>query len=452
MQPMSNNPQIYSIPALQYQYQYNNVLPGITSRRKTWLKATMLPALFGGDSVGFESDDSSFKRMRQPLQNPKQIIATVTPSSGTASSIVLTWNDTSYDNFRIDDVISDGNTMVEGRITQHSPGQVTLEVQPGSPYFDLSKDFLAGTEIFYHYNRSITFNSGGTENRFWVNETQLDYSDITNNTLQLARNEKIYSYVGVDGNIYVWNQHLENTTNDHMRQVGFKYWFSKGGKRNGSKGLETSTVGIRSRIIQDGKSFTSSTLGSPLDIIIDMGRYMASKNGTEFQSFLFGMGRDFMIALQQDPTIKGMVTHAGQLNTLGGKDVRGLNVQTFTIGNMQINWVLLPFLSDTQYLADWQSYSCYGLDLTPIPTLGSGSPSQSPMIKIHRGMGDEASSTIQSYVGGKQGMGSSLFKNVLGTSGAYRVTSSNIDGETWNMQTDSGISLLADNFTLFEKR
>jgi hypothetical protein len=449
MQPMLNNPQIIPIPAMQYQYP--NVFPKIASRQKTWLKATLLPKIFSGPSIGFDSDDSSYNRIIRPLQNPQQIIASVTPSSGTASTITITFSDTSYDAFRFNDVLSDGTTMTEGKVLSHAPGQVVLEVQPGSPYFDLSKDFVAGHNVYFHYNRSITFNSGGTENRFWKNDIQVDYSDITNNSLQLARNEKIYSLVGENAEIYVYSQQLEDTVDDHMRQLGFKYWFSKGGKRQSAAGLETGTVGIRERTIQSGKYFPDSQAPT-LQTLINMADYMSSKNGTEFQNFLFVMGRKALISIQQDPTIKGLIQYAGINNTIGGRDVKGLDVQTFTIGNMTFNFMLGTFLSDTRFLEDWHAYSIYGMDLSPIPTLGMNATGQSPIMKIHRGVNtDEETSTISSYVSGKQGV-AGFMRNVIGTSNGFKITSTNVDGELFNFQSDCGISVIADNWSLYEKR
>jgi len=440
-----NNPQIISVPALEY--QYDNVASGITSRQKTWQLATMIPSVFGGKSVPFNSRESNYKRMIRPRQNAIATVATVTPSTGTSTTLTLTFVDGSYDKFRKDDVIRDDKTNIEGKVLQHYPGGVVIGVQPGTAEFDATTHFQPSSVVRFNYNRSRTFNSGGTENRFWENEEQVDYSDITNETIQLARNEEIYSYIGKDGNIYVWSQQIQDITDSHMNQLGMKYWFSKGGSHNPAYGYETSTVGIRERIILDGTYYPEASKPT-LDTVVQMAKAMADKNGTSFQDFLFVMGRDAMYSIQNDPFIRNTISNAGTANTIGGASVQGLNVMQFTIANMKLNFLLGTFLSDSMFLAPSHSYSIYGLDLTPIPTLGSGGMGQSPLMKIHRGNANDEASMF-SYVPGKRGI-KGLVKSVSNVTNSFNVTASNVDGDTYNVQSDCGISFIGDGSALYE--
>ena len=437
-----NNPIIYSSAALRNQFQYDNVAAGITSRQKSWMRSLMIPKIFSGASVAFESKDSEFKRIFRPRQNAKAVVSTVSPSSGTSNTLTITWQDPSFDGYRKHDIIRDDVTQVEAKVIEHYAGGVIVESQPGKQLFDAGVDFQAGAMTKFNYTRMRTYNSGGVENRFGENSEQLDYSDITDETIQLSRNEKITATLGLDKAIYVWSQEIQDITDDFERQLGYKYWFSKGGTMIGSDGRITATMGIRERIIQSGKYYPG-TSAPTLDVLVTMASYMASKNGTSFQDFLFVMGRKALVSIQQDATLRGLVTYSGINNTVGGKNVSGLDVMYFQIGMMRMNFTLGTFLDDTEFRAASDGWSIYGLDLTEIPTLGANGQGQSPIMRIHRG---SAAELIYSYIPGKEGM--RTINQVAGNS--FRATSTNVDGETYNVMGDCGISILAENWTLFE--
>jgi len=455
----NNNPQIYSIPATLSQFFYDNVGGSIINVDATWDKAWMMPDLLNpGKSLGFRSKDGIYKRMIRNRQNPKQQVATITPSSGLSTQVTLTWADPSFNLYQIGDIIRDEQSLAEGRVIKAIPGSVIIEANfSPSPQFDCTLHFQPGYFTYYEKDRSIMYGSGGKENRFYENTWQDDFSEIANDTCVITRREEFNSLLGKNGDIYVWSQKEIDFINFHNRARGKSYWFGNGGVRNTSQGRLSGTFGIRESII--GAAATSISparqggtyipLGSApvLQTVFDMQDAMASKKGADEQNFVFGFGRAALGAIQQDPTIKNMITYPGVENTIGGASVKGLDVRTMSLNGITIKFMILPFLSDTDSLPSWNRWSIYGFDLTPYPTINmDGSVgSEPPMMKIHFGDGEEA--PIYSMVPGKEGVAS---MNANLKTGAYKIASNLIDGYTLNLQRDNGLSCYALNWALAE--
>lgn len=387
----NNNPQIYSYDAALY--QYNNVLPGILNRDRTWEKALILPSRINmGTSMPINGLDGVHKRIIRPRQNAQQQIAAISPSTGTAQQMTITWADPLFNTFRPGDVVKDLTTFTEGTVVSSVPGVSVIEAEFNPTIFDCTLQFQVGSIASFSNNRSIIYGSGGTTEVFYEQTTQLDYLTTINETVTITRKEGFDSYIGQDGAIYVASQRVRDMLQRINTEIAYQYWFGDGGIRQTSRGKVSSTVGIRSAIInptslpnRETGLYRPISSAPQLGDLIAMANYMAEVTGRAEEDFLFVMGRNALEAIQQDPTVKNLVTYPGIQNTVGGVNVEGLNVMQFALGAIRYNFMVAPFLSDTKRVPAFFKWSIYGIDMSAIPTINpDGSEGvQTAMSKIH---------------------------------------------------------------------
>ena len=453
----NNNPQIYSYDAALY--QYNNVLPGILNRDRIWEKALLLPDRINlGTSHGFNSKDGIFKRMIRPRQNPQQQIAAISPSTGTSQVMTLTWADPTYQVFRIGDVMKDLTTFTEGTVISVAPGTVQIEAVMNPTIFDCTLNFQVGSVASFAYDQSIIYGSGGKTEMFYEETTQTDYLTTINDTVVITRKEGFDSFVGQDGAIYVASQRVRDMLQRINTQIAYDRWFGEGGIKNTSRGKVSSTFGIRNAIINPNGDARESGLYRPitsmpqLSDLTAMANYMTEVTGRTNEEFLFVIGLPALESIQLDPNVKNLVIYPGTANTVGGVDVKGLDVMQYAIGGMRYYFMIAPFLSDAKRVPAWFKWSIYGIDMSSIPTINpDGSEGvQTPLMKIHfeSTLGENPTGELLlSNIPGKSGMPGSV-KEFAGS--MWRTASKNIDGLTVNAQYDGGMSILAGAMALTE--
>lgn len=393
-----------------------------------------------GGSKRVTSVDGLYEKYKRGKNNVVQSIAAV---AAAGNNLVVTFVDPTYSKFLLKDVVMDANYNL-GRVIAVAPGTITIQNYPdASVAMVAATQFLAGQLCKLAFDVSGTYGSFGKDNRIFTPQRYTNYPSNTRASYTLTRADKVETYVNAaDGSKFYYFQNEWDMMMGFYKQIEFKYWFSKYGASSSTtvEGEVTGNRGLRQAIIQDGVYMpmaSSPTAGNIRDMLSQLG----NRNTMSGQKFIALCGRDALTNFQG--ITQPYIQYTGKNNTFGGEAVRGLNVVTYTIGDVTVDFIVAPILNDTELSEPttaanatgtrW-SNSIYFLNLDDVPSVG-GVHMNPAIEKFH--FGDK-----EVLYKGIPGMTGWLGDDTgMGTIGSYQVTASDIDGASIQIETNNGIDV-----------
>jgi hypothetical protein len=140
------------------------------------------------------------------------------------------------------------------------------------------------------------------------------------------------------------------------------------------------------------------------------------------------------------------------MNTFGGQEVKGVDVRMYAIAGMEVAFVELPVLNDTEFFPELttipglgnpyrQQHTCFALDLDPIEVKGGG---LAPAIeKIYRG-------PAEFYAGYIKGMADAGVPTVDNFADYSVDIVSSVDAHRVDVMADNGIDMIGKFSGLIE--
>lgn len=353
-------------------------------------------------------------------------------ASNSLSGSLLTVNLTvSNDNFRLGDIVADSN-LVQGQVVSKTSTSITMIRVGGS--WTAATEFIAGQYAKVLFDASKNYNSGGKTGLNYVPEYDYNFTSITRESGYLGRRDQIGTYAQWKNGFWYTGQE-EMSRRSLGRQLEFKYMFSERAILNQGNGNETYTTGgVRWSIKNNGGNYypLSNTLNTSQwhDILQDF----VSKTANSGRKVVALMGSDAMFNIQGNIT-SDFVKQSGKNNTFGGESVMGLDVKSYAIGGLEIDFVRYPLFDDPQFFPEASaitgkskmSHTICLLDLTPTPA-ADGSGMVAPIQRHY--FGDNGDITYKFIPG------------MIGSNGEQ--TTSDKDGMSFEFLTDDGLYVLPE--------
>ncbi len=398
-----------------------------------------------GNSIPTMSPDGVFYTPIKNVQTVQNVIATSTQQG---NNLVLTLADPTYSAFRLKQKVSDSN-MYEGYIIQTAPGVITVAPLNNPTALVDGTHFNDNTVIRANGMIAANFNSVGTTTLYDQKDVQTDYSEITRESGQIARREKmnLFMSTATDGEqvFYGYTQTEADTFNRFLWECAYKYMFGKGG--TGIQlldGVASKTWGIRNRIIQDSGNYISSTAAMTQAQFEQLVIQAASVNPSMNTEILLMPGRR---ALQQLGTFYPSQMAFAAANRNNGTMSVSLDTREVFIAGITCKILTNFSLLNSAKTEDWHKDSVYVLNMSPTNMNGQ----KAKMIQLIHASND-ANSTSEVIRKETPGMtGSGMGNNTgMGNIGLNQVTASNVDGTTFEFLDDSGVAMVAKGQGLFE--
>jgi len=399
-----------------------------------------------GKSIPTMTPDGSFNT---PIKNVQTVQAVIASATQSGNNLILTFTDATYASFRKDQKVSDHN-MFEGYVLQASPGTITVgPLNNPSTTLTAGTHFPANTTIRANGKIAANFNSVGTTTLYDQKDVQVDWSEITRDTCQIARREKqnLFESTTTAGEkvFYGYTDTEANTFNRFLWECAYKYMFGKGGTGlQLSDGVASKTYGIRNRIIDNSGNYISSNAPMTQAQFESMVLQAASVNPAMGSEILLMPGRR---ALQQIGTFYPSQMAFAAAERRNDKMSVSLDTREVFIAGINVKVLTNFSLLNSEKIEDWHKDSVYVLNMAPTNMNGQ----KAKMVQlIHTS--DDPNSTSEVIRKETPGMtGSGQGNNTgMGNIGQNQVTASPVDGTTVEFLDDSGVAMVAKGQGLFE--
>ena len=441
-QYQAGNPQFNGL-LYQNLIHYDNTNKILLDLDRMWTQTwNFVNQLTNSKSVGFNSVDGSYNRM---IARRTSIMASISiQGAQSGQNLVLTFQDPTYTGFRVKDQVFD-SAMNEGRVISVLPGTVTIEPLFNPTALVAGTHFLAGTTVYWAGDISGNFNSAGVTNIYRTNDFQTDYSAVYRDDCQIARREQVLTYSGMEGEFYTYSMAEKEMLKRMFKQDAIKFLVGTGGtKMSQVEGQINKSRSMRDAIMSDG---TYINTGSALDVATwnDMLYQVANYTGTFTQELTIIPGRAAAAVIST--FYNNQLNYTGSTVKFGDRPVVNLDIREITIaGGITARLMPLAMLNDNLTLPAWYTNSVFIIDTTPIPAV-MGVGSESPIQRIHftKDTSETTETRIYYAVAGTVGP-----DQVVGAPGAYKMSANPIDGYSVGWLRDSGYSMIADNWALFE--
>lgn len=282
-----------------------------------------------------------------------QISATSTLSG---SNLVVTFTDSSFDKFRLKEVIGDGTAAMNmGRVIAKQPGQVTIEPVSGGTL--TTSMFAAGAFAVSMFPASGVRFSSGMESLYEYPKFVKNQTSITRESLSLARRDMSKTWVEYAGGMWYTAQE-PLTVKRFARNLERKAIWSKFGNTTSSlEGNVAYSQGLREAILDSERGGVYMPLSGAMtqgQFESWIGRIADRQNSPKYKLTL-GCGRGFLSWVQSFTT--PYIQYTGRNNTFGGETVEGLDVYNYTINGVSVDLVMIPFFNDRDMFPAFSSVS-----------------------------------------------------------------------------------------------
>jgi hypothetical protein len=379
--------------------------------------------------------------------------APTTPTGyATGEALLVQLDDAS--NFRIGDIVADSN-MVQGIVVDKPGGTAgnIVVVKRVSTTLATATHFQAGTICKSLFDSSANRYSGGKTPLNFVPQTDFTYTAITRESSSQARRDRTASFVKWQGDFW-YRSYDDLTLRKFSKSLEFKYAFSERAVINGPQGEAYTTAGLRWSIINNGGVYLPLTTEITQSQLNDFLETLVRKSAENGRNLIAMMGTAMMARLQT--LLSPYIQYAGNANTLGGVEVEGLNIMTYSYAGIKIDFVRWALLDDDAFKGDLSgvtgkprmSHSMYVLDMTPIPA-ADGSGSISPLQKYHFNNDEMIAGYVPGMIGLQDSNPSSV-KQAIANGLTGSMSASDVDGVDFHILSDCGLYVAAERCGLIE--
>lgn len=298
--------------------------------------------------------------------------------SATGNRYTLTFSDPDFYGFRVNDVVRDATTDKKAQVVSQDPGQVTIKPLDESI---TGSDFVAENTLVWLYDATPASGSRGKTSLYYTPDVESNYAGEFRDSQAITRDDLSYQTFQLTDGGEAWafgaeQRMLErvNRSIENRRRESVKYYDSASRTWH-SGGLDWHLFN------RGGVTFPLNALPGRNDIH-DMLEHLilTGASGAMEYTVLAGLG---WIRQFQEEVVNDFVQWAGELNTIGGKEVQGIDGDVYYFLSKKINIIHYAALDDPKNFPAptsingkrKSSYSAYFIDTSPIPsTQGSLSP------------------------------------------------------------------------------
>lgn len=441
-QYQAQNPQFGGL-LYQTLIHYDNTNDLVLDLDRMWTQAdNFVTQLTNGVSQGFNSPDGIYNRMVARRIGITQPISVQGAQSG--QNLVLTFQDPTWMGFRVKDTVMDG-AMNEGRVISVTAGSATIEPLFNPTTLTAGTHFLSGTTVYWTGDISGNFNSAGVTNLYRTYDFVQDYSSVLRDSCQIARREEIMTLAGKNGEFYTYSMQEKEMLRRIKKQDSIRFLLgTEGTKFSQVEGQINKTRSMRTAIMEDG---TYANTGAALDVntFNDLIDTVANYTGKVDQQLTIIPGRAALGSISS--FYNNQLNFTGSTVKFGDRPVVNLDIREITVRGIKCNLMPMAMLNDNINIQAWHTNSVYIIDTSPIPSV-NGVGSETPIQKIHfsKNPGPARPDKFYKAVTGIVQPGAS--SPMVG--GTYEMASNPIDGYSVEYLEDSGYSMIADNWALFE--
>ncbi len=315
-------------------------------------------------------------------------IATPILSQTTSGSNLVLTVAPSFDLVRPGDMVADNNNSLAICVAS-SPGSVTIE--PYGYSFNAATDFTGGQILKSGGNISSTHSTQGTTSQYVTVESDYNYVPTLRETCMLYHVDDISTYPTYDGGY--WSSAQVDFMMERIARADEFHLFR--GKRESVyspyyKDTVNDCGGIDWSIANRGGMDLTLTSAPTFD---QFNRWLFdfrtnAKSGNKPISIFTGT------AFQQYAQLnwfQNLIIPSGNRNTFGGESVKGLDVTTYNIAGVQVEWGVLDYLDEIEkepipvnisgmYGTKLQN-TMYMCDLSPLPIMSKNTGKSRPAIE-----------------------------------------------------------------------
>jgi len=396
------------------------------------------------------TSDGSFNTPLKNVQLNQAIIATTTQNG---NGLDITFTNPTANTFYVGHKVED-QFQYEGYIVAAVPGKITIMPLNNPAVLTQGTYFVNNTILRDTGFIAPTMNSLGDKTLYDVKDVQQDWAEITRVNAQIARMEKMNTFVSEINDeevFYGYYQTEADSFNRFMYLCNRKLWAGKGGNNfNLVGGVGAKTMGIRNRIIQDSQNYL--TTGAP----IDQGTFETMIEQCLAVNPNYGQHLKLFPGIRAARQIASFYPSATAFAAATKKQLEGNKGDSLSIslqtGEVYIAgaWVqiILNFgLLNSKKIADWNKDSVYALNMSP--TVMAGKDAKCVQL-IHASDDPNSTDTLIRYE--TPGTTSSKMGNNVGMGmiNQNMITTSGIDGTEIGFVDHSGVAMIAEGSGLFE--
>jgi hypothetical protein len=425
-----------TIRSLSDRNDFRNVYDLSGGYNKFGMIVNILNMPFGGGKQ-FDTD-----RYEKSVMGRGHVIAQVAAVAQSGNTVVITLSDATYNSFRVGDVIVAADHSISGKVIAASAGSLTVEPTE-STIAEMLVAFAANAYVKVLGDSSPNFYSDGKSPLYEFPELIYNYSAVKRDTYLASRRENIASRVYYKDKFW-GDAQLDLMVQRFLRQMEKQMLFSNRAQFTSQVGGESDlNGGVRWSIMNRGGEYlplASALTESQFDNFL---ANVWSRKASRSTPMTLFMGRGMMQHIQRTFT-DGYIENAGSMNTFGGSEVKGIDVRTYSIAGVDVGFVELPVLNDTEFFPELttvaglsnryrQQHTLFALDLDPIEVKGGG---LAPAIeKIYRG----PSEFYAGYIKGMADAGVPTAENFKDYS--VDIVSS-VDAHRCDVMADNGIDMI----------
>lgn len=396
------------------------------------------------------TSDGSFNTPIKNVQLNQAIIATTTQNG---AGLDITFVDPQANTFYVNHTVEDNN-MYEGIVVSAAPGKITIN-PVGNPNTLTQGTYFQNNTILRDTGfLAANMNSLGDRTLYDVKDVQQDWTQITRANAQIARREKLNTYVSEIGGeevFYGYYQTEADTFNRFMYWCNRKLMFGWGQPNvNTTQGVGGKTMGIRNRIIKDSANYIntgSQMTQADFENMIEQCLAVNPNYGQHLKLFP-GIRAARQIASFYPAQTAFAAATKSQLEGNKG-DSMSISLQTgeVYVAGAWVQVILNLGLLNSKKIQDWHKDSVYALNMSP--TVMAGKDAKCVQL-IHSS--DDANSTSTMIRYETPGLTSSKMGNNVGMGmiNQNMITTSGVDGTEIGFEDDSGVAMIADGSGLFE--
>ncbi len=433
-----------TIRSLSDRNDFRNVYDLSGGYNKFGMIVNILNMPFGGGKQ-FDTD-----RYEKSVMGRGHVIAEVSAVVQSGNTVVITLSDATYNSFRVGDVIVAADHSISGKVIAASAGSLTVEATE-STIAEMLVAFAANAYVKVLGDSSPNFYSDGKSPLYEFPELIYNHSAVKRDTYMASRRENIASRVYYKDKFW-GDAQLDLMVQRFLRQMEKQMLFSNRAQFTSQVGGESDlNGGVRWSIMNRGGEYL------PLASALTQAQFdnflanVWSRKASRSTPITLFMGRGMMQHIQRTFT-DGYIENAGSMNTFGGTEVKGIDVRTYSIAGVDVGFVELPVLNDTEFFPELtsipglsnpyrQQHTLFALDLDPIEVKGGG---LAPAIeKIYRG-------PSEFYAGYIKGMADAGVPTVDNFADYSVDIVSSVDAHRCDIMADNGIDMIGKFSGLIE--
>jgi hypothetical protein len=321
---------------------------------------------------------------QKPLLGNNAVVAQVQSNTLVGTNMRVTFTDPSYNVFRNQVTVSDGTAANnQGRVIQHGPGYIVIE--PVNVTFATATHFVPGTFATALFNASGNFGSTGMESLYEYPTYVQNQTSITRESVDYFRRDMAQTWVEYEGDFWYSSQDVLGARR-FANQLEYKALFSTYQTLTNSAigGTVNYSMGLRDAIRDPQRGGIYQPLSSAMtqaDFESWIGR-MADRQALRHTNFTIMCGRGFLKMIQN--FTQPYIQYSGDKNTFGGVKVKGIDVMTYSVNGITVDFIMHPLFNNREMWPQFSSVSSLGaftrmqytavaLDLGMIDSVGGAS-------------------------------------------------------------------------------